>query len=171
MNSELSHLLIGRDIRTNQRNQEVIKRIKDQAAFNELFAFLFHHERALVMRAAEAIEKITRQHKEYIQSHKAHLLSLMQTSDHVELKWHIAQLLPRLELSNSELTVVWHKLYYWAMNPNEGKIVRINALQGLHQLSLLHPSLKGSLGEVLTQLGYEKTPWLRASIRKLQKRL
>jgi len=159
---------MGKDLRISRRNEEVMRRIKDQPSFDELFVFLFHHERPLVMRAADAVEKITRHHPEFLQPHKAHVLSLVKTSDHIELKWHIAQLLPRLELTAQELEHVWHTLHYWAMNPNEGKIVRINALQSLYNLSLMHPAFKTFFDDTLAALMHERIPSIQARTRKLR---
>jgi len=159
---------MGRDLRINRRNEEVIRRIKDQPAFDELFAFLFHHERPLVMRAADAVEKVTRYHPEFLQVHKAQVMSLVKTSDHIELKWHIAQLLPRLALTPQEFEHVWHTLHYWALNPNEGKIVRVNALQGLYDLSQIYPAFKASFEDTLAALAHERIPSIQARIRKLR---
>jgi len=160
---------MGKDLRTNKRSQAIILRIKDQPAFDELFAFLFHHERPLVMRTADAIEKITRTRAEFLQPHKAHLFSLLKTSDHIELKWHIAQLLPRVTLLEKEREQVWNTLHYWALNPNESKIVRVNALQGLYDLSLQHPELKEQFMHTLNGMEHEPIPSIQARIRKLRK--
>ncbi len=65
MNAELSYSLLGKDLSPTKRNKLVLERIQNQHAFDELFSFLFHHERPLVLRAADAIEKITKTHPEF----------------------------------------------------------------------------------------------------------
>lgn len=159
---------MGKDLRSNKRNKLVIERIQDQHAFDELFSFLFHHERPLVMRTADAIEKITKAHPEFLSIHKEQIFRLLQSADHIELKWHIAQLLPRLQLTSEELEHAWKTLSYWVQNPNEGKIVRINALQSLYDLSLLHPALRPSFLNVFTRLEHERAPSLQARMKKLK---
>jgi hypothetical protein len=46
------------------------------------------------MRAADAIEKITLQHPEYLVKYKDDLLELCYVAKHKELKWHLALLIP-----------------------------------------------------------------------------
>jgi hypothetical protein len=85
------------------------------------------------------------------------------------LKWHLALLVPRLELTADERKEVWGIFSYWALNPNESKIARVNWLQGLFELSQLYPDLKDSFQHTLHALEHEQIPSLQARIRKLRK--
>lgn len=123
------------------------------------------------MRAADAVEKITARNKAYLESHKAQLLAILKSADHKELKWHIAQLLPRVELDQHELEDVWHKLTYWTLNRNEHKIVRVNALQGLFDLSRKFPGLQKDLDQTLNAVERELIPSMQARVRKLRKKI
>jgi len=164
-------LLMGKDLRTVKQNDVVVQSVKDQRNFDELFTLIFHRERPLVMRAIDAIEKITREDPSYLLRHKAQLLHVLKSADHKELKWHIAQLVSRIPLSDDELKDVWHVLDYWARNINESKITRVNALQGLFDLSTAHPELKNEIGSTIAAIGYEKIPSLQARIVRLKKKL
>src|SRR5687768_1723617 len=95
----LTSLLLGKDLRTIRQNKVVVNSIHDQRSFDELFSLLFHHERALVMRAVDAVEKVTAKRPGFLTSHKSQLLKVLNSADHKELKWHIAQLIPRLDLT------------------------------------------------------------------------
>ena len=53
-----AHLLLGKDRRTIGKADNVVQLVVDQASFDELFGLLFHHERTLVMRAADAVKKL-----------------------------------------------------------------------------------------------------------------
>jgi hypothetical protein len=53
----------------------------------------------------------------------------------IEFKWHIAQILGRLKYTENEMEMVLKKLTEWILNTNESKIVRVNALQSLYDLS------------------------------------
>lgn len=145
--------------------------VTDQRSFDELFGLIFHHERPLVMRAADAVEKITAKNKTYLAPHKAQLLAILKSADHKELKWHIAQLLPRVELDQHELEDVWHKLTYWTLNRNESKIVRVNALQGLFDLSRKFPDLKKDFDQTMNAVERELIPSMQARVRKLRKKI
>lgn len=166
-----AHLLLGKDRRTIGKADHVVQLVVDQPSFDELFSLLFHHERTLVMRAADAVEKITHKHKEFLVPHKMQLLSLLNSAIHIELKWHIAQLVPRLPLDPHEIKEVWSILSYWAQNPNESKIVRVNSLQGLFDLTRNTPAFKNSLLSILDTIEHEPIPSLKARIKKLRKLL
>jgi hypothetical protein len=163
-----TRLLLGGDLRRLQNNKKVIAAVHDQQSFDALFGLIFHHERPLVMRAADAVEKISKSHPDYLQPHKEQLLSVFKSADHKELKWHIAQLVPRLKLSPSELKDTCHILTYWALNQNESKIVRVNSLQGLFDLSIQHPDLQADTLAVIHTMEKEMVPSIQARIRKLK---
>jgi hypothetical protein len=165
--TNFAHLLLGKDLRKLKISREVIEAVHDQESFDELFALVFHHERPLVMRAADTVEKITRKQAGYLHPHKRQLLSVLKSADHKELKWHIAQLVPRIKLTREELNEVWHILTYWALNPNESKIVRVNSLQGLFDLSRELPDLKDDFEKTVHTLEHERIPSIQARIRKL----
>lgn len=164
-----AHLLLGKDRRTIGNADQVVQLIVDQRSFDELFGLVFHHERNLVMRAADAVEKVTRTHKEFLVPHKIQLLSLLKSAGPMELKWHIAQLVPRLSLDPHELQEVWSILSYWVQNPNESKIVRVNSLQGLFDFAIDHPAFKVSLQNILNTVEREPIPSLIARIKKLRR--
>ena len=164
----LTRLLLGEDLRTIRQNGVVVKSIHDQGTFDELFSLVFHHERPLVMRAVDAVEKVTAKHPGLLRSHKNQLLELLNSADHKELKWHVAQLIPRLDLMLAELKNVWHRLAYWALNKTESKIVRVNALQGLFDLSKANPELKDDFEKIISAVDHEMIPSIQARIRKFK---
>ena len=166
--NNFAHLLLGKDRRTIGKADNVVHLVTDQSAFDELFGLLFHHERTLVMRAADAVEKVTREHEEFLAPHKNQIMSLFQSAIHIELKWHIAQLAPRLPLDLQELHEVWSKLSYWVLNPNESKIVRVNSLQGLFDISKNNPAFETNLNIILDTVEHQPIPSLRARIKRLR---
>ena len=85
-------------------------KIKNQNDFDDLFNCLFRNDRIIIMRAADAIEKITVQTPLYLTKYKNILLELCHTAKNKELKWHLALLIPRLNLRSKEINTVWHIL-------------------------------------------------------------
>jgi hypothetical protein len=164
-----TRLLLGKDLRRLRNNSFVLRAVKDQQSFDELFRLIFQHERPLVMRAADAIEKITLKHHEYLEPHKDQLLSVLRSADHKELKLHISQLIPRIRLNKEELEDVWHVLKYWALSPNESKIVRVNSLQGLFDLCADYSGLKEDFETIIERISREQIPSIQARVRKLKK--
>jgi hypothetical protein len=169
MEKGFTQLLLGSDLRQLKNSGTVFEAVHDQESFDELFSLIFHHERPLVMRAADAVEKITAKKPEFLRPHKLQLLSVLKSADHKELKWHVAQLLPRIELDSEELEYVWHMLTYWALNKNESKIVRVNSLQGLFELKILHADLSDSFEKTMESMEHEMVPSIQARIKKLKK--
>ena len=167
--SDFARLLLGNDLRTIKQNNVVIQSVKEQRSFDELFTLIFHHERTLVMRAADAVEKLTVKHPEYLKTHKSELLRALRSADHKELKWHIAQLIPRLALDRRELEDVWHILTYWTHDKNESKIVRVNSLQGLFDLSKRYTEFKNDFDKTLASMEHQKIPSIQARIRRIRK--
>src|SRR5688572_27552042 len=105
--------LEGNDLRSIKRSNELVGLVKNQKDFDKLFTWLFHADRKMVMRAADAVEKITADNPEFLLPHKTKLLELCATAGNIELKWHLAQLLPRLQLPEKEITRAWKILYEW----------------------------------------------------------
>jgi len=54
------------------------------------------------MRCADAVEKITAQCPEYLDGYKARLLRLARTARQPEVRWHIAQLVSRVNWKRAE---------------------------------------------------------------------
>jgi hypothetical protein len=167
--TEFTYLLLGKDLRTITQNSSLVESVHDQQTFDELFSLVFHHERPLVMRAVDAVEKVSLKHPEFLKPHKSQLLRVLKSAEHKELKWHIAQLMPRIDLTKDELKEVWHALVYWVLNKNESKIVRVNALQGLFDLAKDEPDLKAEFGRVVSAIEHEMIPSIQARIRKLKR--
>lgn len=166
-----THLLLGKDLRTTRQNGLVVQSVHDQQTFDELFGLVFHHERPLVMRAVDAVEKLTSKHPEFLRPHKSQLLSVLKSADHKELKWHVAQLVPRIDLTAEELNDVWHTLAYWVLNKNESKIVRVNALQGLFDLSKGNAGLKEEFQNIMLAMEHEMIPSIQARMKKIKTKM
>lgn len=166
-----SKLLLDSDLRTLRRNRIVVEKVKDQESFDELFALVFHQEHTLVLRAIKAVEEITLKHPELLLVHKNQLVGALKSAGHKELKWHIAQLITRIELSAIEVTEVRHVLLYWALNRNESKIVRVNALQGLFDLSQKYVDVKPDLLTAIAAMEHEVIPSIKARLKRLKKLL
>jgi hypothetical protein len=168
MERRFSELLKGNDLRRLRNNNRVIDGVHDQRSFDELFQLIFDQDRSVVMRAVDAVEKITVRNPEYLKPHRAQLLNIIMSADHKELKWHIAQLVPRIDLNKKELHDVSHVLAYWAGNKNESRLVRVNSLQGLYDLSLNRPELKENFIATLKLMEREAIPSIQARIRKIR---
>jgi len=160
-------LLTGGDLRSIGISNSVVSKVQDQNYFDELFKCLFHKDRLVIMRAADAIEKITVQHPVYLSKYKNVLLELCNAAKNKELKWHLALLIPRLNLSGKETEIVWQILTGWVSNKRESKIVRVNSIQALYEISLKDQRFIKDLQTSLVEIEKENIPSINARIRRL----
>jgi hypothetical protein len=166
---QLTNILSGGDLRSIGKSQLAIPLIKNQQDFDELFKCLCVPERIIVMRAADAIEKITLNDASLLVKHKKSIIGLCKKATDKELKWHLALLLPRLPLTTTEIQNAWSLLKNWAKDDSNSRIVRVNALQGLLQLLNQNSGLKKDFIKILAELEKENIPSIKARIKKIRK--
>ena len=162
-------ILSGGDLRSIGSANAIAKQVQTQYQFDELFEALFHNDRLIVMRAVDAVEKITQNKPDYLKSHKKSLLRLLKEAKDKEFKWHLALLVARLKLTKPELGKLWEILSNWALDSSESKIVRVNSIQTLFDLSKQAPELTEDFDLTISQLEREEIPSIKARIRKLKK--
>ena len=161
-------ILKGGDLRSIGKSNKVVSLVDNQESFDDLFQHLFHSDRKVVMRTADAIEKITLNNADYLKPHKKEILQLYTKAENKELKWHLALLAPRLLLSKQELGKVWQTLSNWATDKKESRIVRVNSLQGLFNLLTQSKEMTKNFHLTLSEIENENIPSLNARILKLK---
>ncbi len=83
-------ILKGGDLRSIGKADEVVKAVNHQSDFDRLFNGLFHTDRKVRMRTADAIEKITLIKPGFLSKHKKELLDLCLVLNTLNLSgtWH-----------------------------------------------------------------------------------
>lgn len=160
-------LLSGGDLRSIGKSNSIVLKVQDQKYFDELFKCLFHKDRLVVMRAADAIEKITVQHPAYLSKYKNVILELCNAAKNKELKWHLALLIPRLNLSGKEIETVWQILSGWVSDKKESKIVRVSSIQALYEITLKCQRFTKAFRMLLAELEKENIPSINARLKRL----
>lgn len=160
-------LLQGGDLRSLARTNEVVALVKDQRDADKLFGLLHHPDRKVVMRAADALEKITATDNTYLLSHAVEIKGLLFEARDKELKWHLSLLVSRLPLTEAELQKIWAQLCAWLEDKKESRIVRVNALQALYNLSQQDAALRSRLQAIATAVKQDHIQSLEARMRKL----
>jgi hypothetical protein len=159
-------LLKGADRRTIGRADEVAAMVrKNPKLFEQLVAGLWSPDARVRMRAADAAEKVTRENHEFLRPYKEELLGLMSETPEQELRWHLAVMVPRLELSLKEKqrAISWLHAYL----EDRSSIVKTFALQGLADLAREDSSLVPGVTETLREATRSGTPAMKARSRKL----
>jgi hypothetical protein len=165
--SYFPHLLLSRKLGYD-RNQRIRESIEDQESFDELFRLVFHHERSVAQRAMRAVMMVEKEHPEFLLSHTEQLLILLRSPDNKDIKSMVIQLVPKANLDSTELERVWHILTYLALNQNEQRIIRVNALQSLYELTHKQVTFVYELHDTLNALTYDHTPSIQSKILKLR---
>lgn len=161
-------LLQGGDRRSIGKANEVAKSVATQNDFDALFEGLYHPDRNIAMRVADAVEKVSLDKPSYLEKHKARILDLFYQATHIELRWHLALLVSRLNLTRSETGAVWRRLSTWAQDLTESRIVRVNSIQAMFTLAQADPELRDELQSVVEAVTQENVPSLNARIRRLK---
>jgi hypothetical protein len=119
----------------------------------------------LLMRASDAVEKISRKRPEWLAPHKLDFLGLAGSTDQIEVRWHMAQILPRLPLTPRERAVAVDVLFDYLKD--RSSIVRTLAMQGLADFAARDANLRTKILPFLEELTQIGTAAMRARGRKL----
>jgi hypothetical protein len=158
--------LAGGDRRSIGRSNQIVKQVLAQPAlFSQLFAGLRNRDRLVRMRAADAIEKITLRNPALLRPYKLQLLELVGRTDEQELRWHVAQLLPRLELSEAQRAVALDILFDYLRDSSS--IVKTFAMQAIADLVRGNDMLAVKILPMIRELTEIGTPAMRARGRKI----
>ena len=165
----IENILGGSDLRSLGRTNEVVASTHTKQDFDYLFTFLYNSRNEIVMRVADALEKLSRNNLSLLKGHEEDILNLCHHCTQKTLKWHLAQMLPRLELDDRRDAEARRILKDWACDRSNSRIVRVNSLQSLYELEKDRPFIHDELLGMMNQLENEGIPSLNARIRKLSK--
>ena len=133
----------------------------------QLIECLWDDDPAVANRAADALERVTRDRPSQAQRWKEPLLGLLGEATEKKLRWNLALVIPRLKLTIPECRRAAAAFQSFLDDPSS--IVKTAALHGMADLTRQDPE---SLPEVLDMLrvaGRSGTPAMRARSRILLK--
>lgn len=166
----LLEMLKGGDRRSiGKSNEVVVMVLKEPGLFHILFSGLFADDPVIRMRSADAAEKVTAIHPDYLVPYKNSLLKSLARVDHPEVRWHVAPMLARWRLSKSEQTAVIDVLRGY-MN-DRSSIVRTMAMQSLYDLAERYEALRPVALLHIKELVVTGTPAMKARGKKLLTKL
>ena len=125
------------------------------------------HDAVLLMRCADAIEKLSRLCPAIVRPYTELFLDYIGTIDQQEVQWHVAQILPRLHLSETQIPRAMQLLDSYYESPSA--IVRANALEATLQLAAIDNRYASKAQQRLRTALTSDTPSLSARARKLSK--
>ena len=164
--SNILNKLKGGDRRSIGRADEVVAEVLDiPTLFDDLFSGMQHDDPLVRMRSADAVEKITALYPEYLEPYKTTIIEEVAPIDQQEVRWHVAQMVPRLELRETELNEVFDILLSYL--DDDSKIVKTFSLQALADLAQRHAELIPQVTQILEKQTRTGSPAMKSRGRKL----
>jgi hypothetical protein len=135
---------------------------------SQLIECLWDEDAGVANRAADALERATFHEPALAQPWKDSLLGLLAEAEQNKLRWNLALVVPRLELTVPECRRVATILQTYL--EDRSSIVKTLAMQGLADLTRQDPALLPEVLDMLRILARSGTPAQRARGRILLKR-
>ena len=138
-----------------------------------LIELMWDDDPGIASRAADVLERISRRPStgllRVLDEYTEALLGLLPDARFTKLRWNLAFVIPRLQLSVAEARRAAATLYTFL--EDRSSIVKTAALQGLADLTRHDPDSLPAVLDVLRIQGRSGTPAMRARSRRLIQRL
>lgn len=117
------------------------------------------------MRSADVIEKFTSKHPEYLNPYKNKLLYEISKINQKEVRWHVCQIIPRLELNTKEFdqAFILFKEYF----DDNSSIVKTFVMQALFDLAQLNKNLMPRVTSIINDCLESGSPAMKSRAKKL----
>jgi hypothetical protein len=158
--------LRGGDRRSIGRSDQVAQQIaKNPKLFAEVLAATLDANPVVRMRAADAIEKASAIYPSLLEPHKRIILNKIAVIPQQEVRWHVAQILPRLKLTPKERNHAMSILFDYL--EDKSSIVKTFAMQALFDFAQTDSRLRKRILPILEFLTSNGAAAMRARGRKL----
>jgi hypothetical protein len=168
--SNILNKLRGGDRRSIGRSDEVAREIStNPKLFAQIVSATQHPNPVIRMRAADAIEKASARSPNLLQSHKRVILNKIAAIPQQEVRWHVAQILPRLQLTPKERDHAVAILFDYL--EDKSSMVKTFSMHALADLAQRDSRLRKRVLPILQFLTENGSPAMRARGRKLLRTL
>lgn len=148
MNSILEKLA-GGDLRSDGEADNVARRVIEQPDLLPYLMEGFQSDNEIIrMRTAHAVEVVSRQNGDLLETFKARLIEEAKTDPLPETRWHLAQVFGNLTLSDRETRIILPLLYEYLRSGTT--LVRAWTVVGLGNIAKSKPRLKAEILKVIT---------------------
>lgn len=141
-----------------------LKAQESRRAFDQLVEGLCHEDPLVRMRCADALEKASALRPQRLVGHEAALLAAAH-SDQAEVRWHVAQMAPRVQWPPRQRA----RIVAWLTEclRQKSNILRTTALTALVEMAANDPELRAKSRTLLKQALASRSPSMRARARRL----
>ena len=163
--------LKGGDLRSIGRVEEVVQdMLENPALFAEVFEGMLDNDPAIRMRSADALEKVSSQHPEYLQPFKNRLIYEVSRMKQQEVRWHVAQMFSYLAVSTQERAEIVRILLFY-LDADRSRIVKVCSIQTLADLAERDESIRPTIVRRLQEVIASGSPAMVNRAQKLLPRL
>lgn len=163
-------MLIPGDLRMKGNSEKVVEHILSNAGeLDLLIACLDKESEAMRMRCCDAMEKISRSHPQWFNQYKARLLKTAEREEQKEVRWHLAQIIPRLSLTTRQKHTAYTTFQTYLND--KSSIVKTFAMQALVDLAQQDNSLMNETRKTIQVLTRTGTPAMQSRGHQLLKAL
>ena len=117
------------------------------------------------MRSADVIEKVTIEHPEYLQPYKKDMIKLAAAAKQQEVRWHMAQILPRLDTNKQERTAIGSILLNYLND--KSRITQTFSIQALADIAKQDDDLRHPVITILENMVETGSPAVKTRCRKI----
>lgn len=148
---KIEKLLSIGDLRTAGKSEEVIKLVlANPKLFDNVVNSILSDNPGTRMRAIDAVEKISIDHPEWLKPYKNLFLTKIVEIDQKEVKWHVAQILPRFTLTQIERENVFNLMLRYL--DDKSQIVITFAMQALADIAMQDTSYIDNVRRIVQNL-------------------
>ena len=149
---------------------EVVELIEGRPGkLGQLVECLWDDDPGVASRAADVLERVTRDRPDQTQRWKNALVGLMAETTEKKVRWNLALVVPRLKLTVAECRRAAEAMQTYLDDPSS--VVKTAALHGMTDLTRQDPESLPEVLELLRVAGRSETPAMRARSRILLKAL
>ncbi len=160
-------LLTGNDLRSIGKSNEVVQLVtSDPILFDEVFDGIFHDDKVVRARCADAVEKVAVRFPNMIQKKKSIILKNLNKFEQKEVIWHIALMIGYLKLTPKESVKAFNSLYKW-LNTSDSIIVKVACMQSLATHAMKNKKLLKSVRDEIQKQMLTGAPAIKARGRHL----
>jgi len=165
MNKIQSLLKIG-DLRTTGKSEEVVNMVlANPQLFDDVVNAILTDDPGIRMRASDAAEKITLIHSEWLHPYKKLFLDKISKINQQEVRWHTAQMMPRLKLTEAERKRVFDLFLTYL--EDKSRIVKTSTMQALADIAIQDNAYLNQVQRLLSGLIQEGSPAMKVRGKKL----
>lgn len=169
--NKIMQKLRGDDLRSIGKADEVVQDIlNDPSLFKELFEGMLNKDPVIRMRSADAIEKVSVKHPEYLQPFKSKLINHLSKIEQQEVRWHVAQMFSYIETSKIERNKII-KILLSYIETDESKIVKTFSMQTLADFAEKDEQIKPRMINLIKGMIKNGSPAIISRGKKLLKQL